>query len=365
MKVLRVSLTYPRESMPGIGLPCFYHANNSVYDSLILTLKLEGIMLPSKKNVRVQEIDVNNPALGHIDNNFFSKLLSYSNKFFCQLLFFFKSLKFINQYAPDVAHVYSPIPLVIGIYCKLKFKSKLVLSLHGTDVERLARSMVLGKMLAIPDEVVCVSQSMIDRLSEIKTKKKISYIGNGYEQTIFYPKNMKRKKQFINVANLRWQKGHLILLESFAIFLESHPEYELVIIGDGPDKEKITNKSKELRIDNRVKFLGIKNREFIASELNESIAFVLSSVVEGFPKVVIEAMGTGTPVISTNVGNVSMVVGEAGLIAEPNNPVDLCNKMKSFVESNNWKKFSEEALNKASQYTWSAVVDRLEKHYTM
>lgn len=364
MRILRVSLTYPRENMPGVGLPCYYHSNYSKHDNLIITLKMDGTMIPSKENVKIREIAVDNPALGDFEIGFLKKIGRYIMKLYYQLVFLLKSINFIKEFKPEVVHVYSPIPILFGLYCKLKFGSRFILSLHGTDVERVVRSSLLQLILKLPDRVVCVGQSMQERLSGIKLKNSIEYMGNGYEKEVFYNNKKIREKQIITVGNLRWQKGHKYLIEAFNKLHFLYPDYKLILIGNGPDYDILYKRVVSLGLGKHVEFRGICSRKNIAYELNKSKLFVLSSILEGFPKVIIESMGTGTPIVSTDVGNVKKVVEDSGYIVPAKDGEKLFEAMVKMIENPNWFELSEKAEKLAQQYTWESVVNRLEKIYS-
>ena len=120
----------------------------------------------------------------------------------------------------------------------------------------------------------------------------------------------------------------------------------------------------KLNVINNVEFRGTQGREYIANEMNKSIAFVLTSVSEGFPKVVIESMATGTPVISTNVGCVANVIGDGGLIVESKNVDAIYEAMKRIVDDKSlWEKCSTESENRSKEYSWENHVSKLQNVY--
>ncbi|MEM2772331.1 MAG: glycosyltransferase [Candidatus Pacearchaeota archaeon] len=101
----------------------------------------------------------------------------------------------------------------------------------------------------------------------------------------------------INVGSLTEKKGHKYLLHAFKIVREK-VNCRLVILGEGPKEKELKELAKNLGISNDVKFLGFQKNPF--KFIAKSNIFVLSSLFEGFPNVLIEAMVCGVPVISTN-----------------------------------------------------------------
>ena len=107
-----------------------------------------------------------------------------------------------------------------------------------------------------------------------------------------------RKKVFAAVGRLEKQKNFLLLINAFAKFCENVDGYELVIYGEGKEREKLENLVKNLHLVGRVQLPG---RNFdVLNKIIDSAAFILSSDYEGMPNALIEAMCMGMPVISTD-----------------------------------------------------------------
>ncbi len=363
LKMLRIAMTYPRDNAPGIGLHAYYYSMYSDYEEMILTIKRDGVMPDNREGVRVIEIEAENIQLGKYNDRVRKRAVCFIKKIWGQYIFLRKSKRYIDGFKPDIVHVFSPIPVLCGIYARRKFHSKIVMSLHGSDTLRMEKVKFLAKLLSIPDAVVTVGGKEELKLPDVKMKTPITYIGNGVDLNVFKNYSLERRKQFIHVANLRWQKGQRYLIEGFAQFQKNHRDYKLVIIGDGEEKENLKELCKEKNLLDAVRFLGTCGREEIAGELNLSQAFVLTSVTEGFPKVIIEAMATGTPVISSDVGNIKNVVCDSGIIFPPKNSKEVCKAMEKIVDFTEWEICSKRAERYAQQYSWSAVVGRLSKVY--
>lgn len=111
---------------------------------------------------------------------------------------------------------------------------------------------------------------------------------------------MKGNKILVNVGRLTEQKGQDHLLRAFAEVKKKHPDYRLLILGDGELKENLEELAGELGIKEDVMFAGkVVNP---AAYLKKSDIFVLSSNVEGMPNVLLEAMQCGLPCVSTECG---------------------------------------------------------------
>lgn len=364
MKILRVSNSFARENLPGSGLSCYYHCKYSSDENLVLTAYKEGSILDVGDNVQVEQIKISNFELGKIKQPASKALLNFFLKAYVQFIFLVKSYRYIKRFKPDLVHVYTPIPLLIGLYCKYRYKSTLVMSLHGTDVERIISSKIFRKILNLPDAVLSVSETTINRIRSKGIKTDIIYMGNGYSKKEFNFKNYKRKNQFVHIGNLRWQKGQQYLIESFAKFVKIHSDFKLIIIGDGNERDNIEKMIERLSISEKVILMGVQPRNVVSEILNESKFFILTSLFEGSPKVVLEAMATGTPVISTDVGNVRKVIKDSGIIVPIRDSELLYKGMIDINEDSNWTLMSEKAIEYSGNYTWDAVSTRLDQIYS-
>jgi len=309
--VLRVTPSYASQSNPGSGLNSYYHSKNSIFKTFILT-ENKGIKdYLQLRNVEINLVNTPRVRLAHPDSNFFRLFISLILKFYSSIIFFVNSKKIIDKIKPDIVHIYSPIYFIVGLYCKLKYKSVFLQSFHGTDALRVKKSNFLNKLLDFPDKNLSVTRSFSDAF---KAKKNISYIGNGFDGTIFFNKSTLRLKRIINVGNLRWQKAHMDLIEAFKLFSEKNDGYILDIVGEGELKKKLMKKIIKLNLQNKVILHGKLNPSEVAHLYNQSEFFVLTSISEGSPKVILEAQACGLPIIGTNVGDVSEMLGKNSIL---------------------------------------------------
>lgn len=121
---------------------------------------------------------------------------------------------------------------------------------------------------------------------------------------------------FVFVGRLTEQKALPVALEA----LYQVPGARLVLVGDGPERESLERRVRELALEDRVEFLGSVPRDQVLGYLAGARAAVLSSAWENLPHAAVEALSVGTPVVSTAVGGVPEVVydGENGLLVPAN-----------------------------------------------
>lgn len=161
----------------------------------------------------------------------------------------------------------------------------------------------------LADVVVTVSQGVADSLDQLfKINSKTRVIYNGLDIEGIEKKSREEVSHpwfnqaqpipiVVTVGRLVNQKGFSYVIEAVKL-VNSKTPLRLLIIGDGKLKEKLKQQTEELGIKDKVDFLGVRNNPF--AYMARCDLFVLSSLYEGLPNVLIEAMALGLPVISTN-----------------------------------------------------------------
>jgi glycosyltransferase involved in cell wall biosynthesis len=126
----------------------------------------------------------------------------------------------------------------------------------------------------------------------------------------------------LTVGRLHEQKGIDVLLQSAALWPSDAPPICFLIIGDGDDRDDLERRATELKLGDRVRFVGW--RDDVPYVLPCADLFVLPTRWEGLPFVLLEAMAAGVPVVSTRVSGVPEAVGNCGRLVEPEDPRALC-----------------------------------------
>jgi glycosyltransferase involved in cell wall biosynthesis len=166
--------------------------------------------------------------------------------------------------------------------------------------------------------------------------KKVILIPNPADTEYFLPKRRKLDGPFtfISVALLRPEKRLDLLIKAFSMLSKEIPNIVLTIIGDGPEKDKLKLLSHKLEVNNRINFIGYQKKIVVADIIRDHDALVLSSQVETFGVVLIEAMSAGLPVIATKCGGPeSIVLPETGMLVESNDKNKLFNAMRIMVKN--------------------------------
>lgn len=111
-------------------------------------------------------------------------------------------------------------------------------------------------------------------------------------------KDIFNKKCIINTGRLTMQKGQWHLIRAFSYVCNEFHDVELVFMGDGPLLTKLQKLAEDLRINDRVHFIGFQSNPY--KYMKNSCLYVLTSLYEGFPNALVEAMICGLPIISVN-----------------------------------------------------------------
>ena len=137
----------------------------------------------------------------------------------------------------------------------------------------------------------------------------------------------------------------------------------LVIAGDGPDREPLEQRVRELGLGDRVRFLGAQPRERIVELFHAADATVLSSSWENFPHTVVEALAVGTPVLAMEAGGVAEVVrdGVNGLLVAPGDTAALGDAVRRyFADDGLRERLRSAAAGSVAEYAPERVFGELE-----
>ncbi|MHC3381011.1 glycosyltransferase family 4 protein [Haloarcula sp. H-GB5] len=191
------------------------------------------------------------------------------------------------------------------------------------------------------EKILCYTQEEKTRISRI-TDTPAVVVSNGVDQNRFSPTGEKseqicdEKLGILFVGRLVEGKRPQDAIKSFHMLSESGIDANLYICGTGPLKKELKSLSEELGVSDSVKFLGHVEYECMPRIYRSSDVFVLPSRSEGFPRTVMEALSTQTPIVVSELEQIKSIARKAGRTFEPgdidemaSNIVELANKIKS------------------------------------
>ncbi|KNY26432.1 glycosyltransferase [Pseudobacteroides cellulosolvens] len=170
---------------------------------------------------------------------------------------------------------------------------------------------------------VAVSENVKESIMKVFELENIHMIYNGVDISRFSPgmdQRDDREIRLINVARFEQAKNQEMLLDSFEMVVKECKNVKLLLVGDGEYRQKIMKKAVRMNLTDYVEFLGI--RSDVPALFASSDIFAFPSITEAFGLVLVEAMASGLPIVSTTIGAVPEVVmnGISGILVEPNNP---------------------------------------------
>ncbi|MCS7231648.1 MAG: glycosyltransferase family 4 protein [Elusimicrobiota bacterium] len=199
--------------------------------------------------------------------------------------------------------------------------------------------------LKFADKVIVTSKFVLEYLKGKISEEKLCFIPNGVDLSIFRPifvwKNRKEKVVY-SIGRLSRQKNYHLLIEAIAKL----KNVSLTIIGNGPLRSELEDFANKKNI--KIRFIEKVENEKLSEILKDADVFVLSSLFEGHPKALTEAMACGIPCVGVNVEGIRDIIinGENGLLSEPNEK-DLAEKIKLLLEN---KELAEKLGNNARKY---------------
>ena len=285
-----------------------------------------------------------------------------------------KLVKIMREEKPDVVHSHLNVLKYAALAAKLAGVPKCVHTVHNVAQEEAE-----GKISGTISKVYFRrGWSVPIALSPMVQKTILDYYGlqprdvpmiyNGIDLTRCVPKEsyaLGETATLIHVGRFNAQKNHRRLLEAFQILRQRISNVELHLLGDGELLEEIRDLAEELGISEKVRFLGSQSN--IYPYLHEGDLFLLPSDYEGMPMTIIEAMGTGLPIVATAVGGVPDMLthGESGLLTacDPEAVASACEQLLGSEELR--RKLGQQAKRDSQRFTAEAMAEHYLEVYRM
>lgn len=238
---------------------------------------------------------------------------------------FFKLFALFNKEKPEVVHTHiiaSKYALPVSLLYGIKKRVHTIHSVAQREQSKLGRSINqlmfrLGGTtpVALSDEI---QKTVCDVYGLDANKVPCVFNGVNLERCIA-KKDYSTSNRFtvVHVGRFMEVKNHELIVRAFSMFHQLHPDVCLKFIGDGELRPYILEQVTSLRLENSVEFLGMQSNVY--PFLNEADVFILPSKYEGIPLSLIEAMGTGLPIIASAVGGIPDMVKdkESALLIQP------------------------------------------------
>ena len=296
----------------------------------------------------------------------------------------FKWLVFINLARllklekPDVAVSFMPYTNLIvslakflsGIKLSLIISERYTLSFsHEGWLDEFLRRFTIRNFYPKANRIIVNSKNMgielqqmfnipLSKIAVINNPIDIQKVNKLSNENINHSWNEENFPVIIAIGRLTSQKGFSYLIKAFSIVVSDGIPCRLLILGEGVDKEKLKKLAMELRVDDKVSLLGFQKNPY--KYLCRSTLFVLSSLYEGFPNVLLEALALGVPSIATRcpTGPEEIITHEVdGILTPPADEMALANAIKrGLLDQGLRKRLGEAGKKRAENFRVKKIV---------
>jgi glycosyltransferase involved in cell wall biosynthesis len=306
----------------------------------------------------------------------------------------YNRLRSIN---PDIIHLESPVFLgTTGLIFARLMKKPVIITFHGYFMEPMyLKKAGLDKLgmdnnqtiiqmgwkfaqfyYNLADGITCPSEATKKDLIAHGFTKPVEAISNGVNTILISDvKNNKiplkkefelPKKYFVYVGRLSDEKSMDILMKAYIQFSKKNSDVDLVLVGDGPEKNEIMGMIKENNLEKRVHVLGnVDNDILLRSNIyRDAVAFITASKSETQCICGLEAIAFGLPMIGINSRAIPELIKENGVLCSPDN-IDELEKGMIFIVNNpeERERMSQASLKLAAEHALSNTASKMEHFY--
>lgn len=274
-----------------------------------------------------------------------------------------KMMRILKQIKPDIIHTHLHSYPYVMTYA-IKHHIPIIHTMHNMPIfeskklGRIILKFLFKHKFAIPVGISNIISEQIKELYHVPSYT----IYNPVDVSKFDIKKDKQKQfTFITIGRMSEQKNQQLLLKSFRILVNNYKNVKLIFVGDGVLKDDLLKLTNDLKLNDYIEYVG--NVNDVENYLKIADAFVLSSIYEGLPMTILEAMAASLPIISTNVGGVKDIVTNNGILVKVDEN-DLAKAMLSLIENEKLcNEFKNNSYENAKNYDLSKIVKEYEELY--
>ena len=289
--------------------------------------------------------------------------------------------KYIQKTQPDVVIAFMVSVYTVTLLALMGVDIPVISSVRNDPAYSNLRKKITRKLLLPRSAHVVVQTQQIKEFFNKNIQKKTTVIYNPVNERVFEapltPPSMgrydndnpglkikdKRLNRIISVGRLYPQKDQKTMIEAFAKVSERHPDWKLVIFGEGPQRRALETMIQDPRFKIQDKVFLPGRSENIIDELKKSKIFCLSSVYEGMSNALVEAICVGLPIVTTKVSGTEELIkdGENGFIVNVGDKEAMAKALVKIIEDENLQnQFTEKNKAQAIKFETNTIVDQWE-----
>lgn len=234
---------------------------------------------------------------------------------------------------------FGSVGATVGVLVKKLMGCHLSYTIHGPDEFDDVFGQHLPLKMQTADSVICISQFAKGQLMRIShpdhwPKLQVCRLGVDPAQFNYAPRTAdKAPIKLLCVGRLSSAKAQMLLVQACARLRDETLDFLLTLVGDGPDRGRIEQTVAQLKLGAHVTLTGSLNQEAVRSHFARADIFVLPSLAEGIPVVLMEAMSSGVPCISTPVNGIPELIEHerTGLLAMPGDVESLTTQLRRLI----------------------------------
>jgi len=282
-----------------------------------------------------------------------------------------KLKKIMLEEQPDVVHTHLDVIKYAAAAAKLAGVKKCVHTVHNVAekeaegrVQKIINSTYFKLGWSVP---VALSPEVRKTIAAFYSMEEaaVPMVYNGVDLSRCLPKEeYSQARTLVHVGRFNEQKNHEGLLKAFQLITKKYPDCVLNLLGDGELREAMEQLAAQLGIENQVHFLGSQSNVY--PYLQEADIFLLPSKYEGMPMTIIEAMGTGLPIVATKVGGVPDMIrhGESGLLTG-SQPEEVCQAVVTLMaDADLREKLGHRAKEESRRFSAEFMAEEYLRIYT-
>jgi glycosyltransferase involved in cell wall biosynthesis len=239
----------------------------------------------------------------------------------------------------DILHAHTFASAVPGMRARRKYRRPLVITLHTSHFLRLARKSawrpVLRRIIRAADWLLAASEEIRDVALDLYRHPRAEALTNGVDTEMFRPAagaGRSREVPRVIVPRRLFQKnGVEYFIRALPLVRRAQP-IEAVLVGDGPERDRLQRLAGELGVSDMVQFLGRRPNDQMPALLADADVAVFPSLMEATSVAALEAMSCGVPVAASRVGGLPEIVDETvGALFEPADPESLAHALVALL----------------------------------